>query len=119
MSYNEIIYNNNKKYSYTKNETDQQIFVFELILTTTNNEELTFRSIKKSNQGTLDVDNIQFHTINKFNLTILNINYFNKPIIIKKLIDHSLNSNTFLTDKIYLEINKSRDTFIEFNYNII
>jgi len=120
MNYNnEIIYNNTKKYSYTKNEPDQQLFIFELIITTINNQELTFRSIKKSNQGTIDIDDIQFYTINKFNLTVLNINSFNKPIILKKSIDHSLNSNTYLTDKIYLEINKIKNEFIEFNYNII
>lgn len=120
MSYNnEITYNNIKKYSYTKNESDQQIFIFELILTTNKNDELTFRSITKNNQGTIDIDDIQFNTINKFNLTILNINSFNKPIIIKKLIDHSLNYNTYSTDKIYLEINKIKNKFIGFNYNII
>jgi hypothetical protein len=119
MSYNnEIIYNYTKKYNYAKNETDQQVFIFELILTTITNEELTFRSIKKNNQGSIDIDDIQFDTINKFNLTVLNINSFNKPIILKKIIDHNLNSNTYMTNKIYLEINKI-NKLIEFNYNII
>jgi hypothetical protein len=119
MIYNqEIIYNNKIKYNYTKTEIDHQLYVFELILKTTNDEEKIFRFIKKSNQGFLDIDNILFHTINKFKLTVFNINS-KTPIIFKKLIDHSLNSNTFSTSNIYLKINKTNDNFIEFNYNII
>jgi len=118
MSYNhEIIYKT--KYCYTKTETDQQLYIFELVLKKSDNEDKIFRCIKKSNQGSIDIDNILFDTINKFKLTVLNINSLDTPIIFKKIIDHSLNSNTFLTPEIYLEINKTRNNFIEFNYNII
>ncbi len=118
MSYNhEIIYKT--KNFYTKNEPVQQLYIFELVLKNLNNEEKIFRCIKKSNQGLIDIDNILFHTINKFKLTVLNINSLETPIIFKKIIDHSLNSNTFLTPEIYLEINKTNNNFIEFNYNII
>ena len=120
MSYNhEIIYTNKTKYNYTNTETDQQLYIFELILKITNNEEKIFRCIKKSNKGLLDIDDILFHTINKFKLTVLNINSPDTPIVFKKIIDHSLNSNTFLTPEIYLKINKTNNNFIEFNYNII
>lgn len=119
MNYNEILYDNNTKYNYTINETDQQIYIFELVLKTSNNEELIFRSIKKNKQGNIDINNnILFDIINKFKLTILNMNDTNNKIIIKKIIDHSNNSNIYLNDKIYLEINK-KNNFIEFNYNII
>jgi len=110
---------NISKYNYTKNETDQQLYIFELSLKTTNNEEKIFRCIKKNYQGIIDIDeDILFHTINKFKLTVLNINSMNNPIILKKIIDHSVNSNTFLTNDIYLEINKVNNNLIEFNYNI-
>ena len=109
---------NISKYNYTKNETDQQLYIFELTLKTTNNEDKIFRCIKKNDQGTIDInEDILFHTINKFKLTVLNINLMDKPIILKKTIDHSINSNTFLTNDIYLEINKVNN-LIEFNYNI-
>ena len=117
MNYN-IINDYNTKYNYTKNENDQELYIFELILKTTNDEILTFRSIKKNKQGIIDIDNILFDTINNFKLTILHTNHINNQIILKKIIDHSNNSNTYLNDILYLEINK-RNNFIEFNYNII
>lgn len=119
MNYNNnILYYYNTKYNYKINETDQQMYIFELLLKTNNDEEFTFRSIKKNKQGNIDINNILFDTINKFKLTILNLNYTNNKIILKKIIDHSNNSNIYLNDKIYLEINK-KNNFIEFNYNII
>lgn len=110
---------NNLKYNYTQNESDNQLYIFELTLRTTNNEDKIFRCIKKKYQGSIDInEDILFHTINKFKLTVLNINSMNNPIILKKIIDHSINSNTFLTNDIYLEINKINNNLIEFNYNI-
>jgi len=120
MNYNNEINYNISKYNYTKTETDQQLYIFELILKTISNEDKIVRCIKTHNQGIIDMDeNILFDTVNKFKLTVLNINSINNPIIIKKLIDHSINSNTFLTNHIYLEINKTNNNLIEFNYNII
>ena len=118
MSYNHEIICNKTKYNYSYIETDKQIYIFELVLKI-NNEEQTFRCIKKNHQGSIDIDELLFDTINKFKLTVLNINSFDTPIILKKNIDHSLNSNTFLTSEIYLEINKTNNNLIEFNYNII
>jgi hypothetical protein len=118
MNYNITNYNISK-YNYTKTETDQQIYILELNLKTINNEAKIFRCIIKKNQGVIDIDeNILFDTVNKFKLTVLNINSMDNPIILKKIIDHSINSNIFLTDKIYLEIKKTNNNLIEFNYNI-
>ena len=120
MNYNnDIKYTTKTKNNYTKTESDQDLYIFELILKISNNEEEIFRCIKKSNQGSIDIDKIEFDTVNKFKLTVLNINSLETPIIFKKLIDHSIKSNTFLTPDIYLEINKTKNNFIEFNYNII
>jgi hypothetical protein len=119
MSYNTEITYSNTKYNYTNIQTTNQIYIFELILITINNEKHLFRCIKKNNQGKIDIDEILFNTVNKFKLTVLNINSPDKPLILKKIIDHSINSNIYLTDEIYLEINKTSNNFIEFNYNII
>jgi hypothetical protein len=119
MIYNTEITYSNTKYNYTNIQTTNQIYIFELILITINNEKHLFRCIKKNNQGKIDIDEILFNTVNKFKLTVLNINSPDKPLILKKIIDHSINSNIYLTDEIYLEINKTSNNFIEFNYNII
>lgn len=111
-------YSCNTKYSYTKNENDQELYIFELILKTINNETLIFRSIKKNKQGIIDIDNILFNTVNNFKLTILNTKYINNQINLKRIIDHTNNSNIYLNNNFYLEINK-KNNFIEFNYNII
>ena len=108
---------NISKYNYTKTENDTQLYIFEIVLKTIDNENKTFRCIKKKIQGTIDIDDIQFHTINKFKLTVLNINSLDNPIILKKLINHSIDLNKFLNNNIYLEINKVNN-LIEFNYKL-
>ena len=120
MNYSNEV-NNISKYNYTRTESDQQLYIFELILKTITDEDKIFRCIKKNTQGSIinSEDNILFETITKFKLTVLNINNLNNQIIIKKLIDHSINSNTFLTNEIYLELNKTENNLIELNYNII
>lgn len=119
MNYNNEIIYNNTKYNYTNTETTAPIYIFELIIKTINDEKHLFRCIKKNNQGSIDIDEILFNTVNKFKLTVLNINSLDKPLIFKKILDHSVNSNIYLTNEIYLEINKTGNNFIEFNYNII
>lgn len=113
--------NNISKYNYTRTESDQQLYIFELILKTIYNEDKIFRCIKKNTRGSIinSDNNILFETVAKFKLTVLNINNLNNQIIIKKLIDHSINSNTFLTNDIFLEINKTDDNLIELNYNLM
>ena len=120
MNYNNEV-NTISKYNYSRTETDQQLYIFELILKTITDEDKIFRCIKKNNQGSIlnSDNNILFDTVTKFKLTVLNINNLNNQIIIKKVINHSINSNTFLTNEIYLEFNKTNNNLIELNYNII
>ena len=56
--------------------------------------------------------------IEKYKLTVLDVNYPDKPIIVKENMDHSLSTNTYLTNDIYLEINQSTNNILEFNYHI-
>jgi len=107
------------KYNYTNIESDTQLYVFELILTTNTYNNKIFRCIKKVSRGKIDIDDkILFDTINKFKLTVLNINSIDEPIILKKIINHNNDSNTYSTNKIQLEINRDND-LITFLYNII
>ena len=127
MSYNyEITYDNNKKkseqskYIYTNNEHDSQTFIFELILKNKMNQNHTIRKIMKSNQGCLISyeDDIKYDIMQRYKLTVIDVNNMNEIIIIKDIIDHSLSTNTFMDEKIYLEITQT-NKLLNINYNIL
>ncbi len=127
MSYNyEINYNIQKKkndqskYTYKNNEIDSQTYIFELILKDKFNQVHVIRRIKKCNQGNLvsSDDNIQYNIIEKYKLTVLDANYPEKPIIIKDTINHTISTNTFINNDIYLEINQNINNLMDINYHI-
>ena len=128
MSYNYEINNNihkninqSSKYTYANNEADTQTYIFELIIKDNSNNIKVIRRIKKCNQGNLVSidDNLLYNMIDKYKLTILDINFPDKPIVIKKCIDNSLNTNSYLTNNVYLEINQTSNNLLEFNYHIL
>ena len=127
MSYNyEINYNIHKKkseqskYTYKNNEVDSQTFIFELILKDKFSGLKVIRRIKKCNQGNLISidDSIPYNIINKYKLTVLDINYPDKPIVVKDNLNHTLTTNTYLNNDIYLEINQTMNNMLELNYHI-
>jgi hypothetical protein len=127
MSYNyEINYNIQKKksdlskYTYKNNEIDSQTYIFELIFKDKFNQLKVIRRIKKCNQGNLvsDEDAINYNMIEKYKLTVIDVNYPEKPIIIKEMLNNSLTTNTFLNNDIYLEINQLTNNYLDFNYHI-
>ncbi len=127
MSYNyEINYNIHKKkneiskYTYKNNEIDSQTYIFELILKDKFNNLKVVRRIKKCNQGNLvsTDDNISYNMIEKYKLTVLDVNNPDKPIVVKESVDRSLTTNSYLTTDIYLEINQTSNNMLEFNYHI-
>ena len=127
MSYNyEITYDNNKKkseqskYVYKNNELDSQTFIFELILKNKMNQNQTIRKIMKSNQGCLISyeEDIKYDIMQRYKLTVIDVNNMNEIIIIKDIIDHSLSTNTFMDEKIYLEITHT-NMLLNINYNIL
>ncbi len=127
MSYNyEINYNIQKKksettkYTYKNNEVDSQTYIFELVLKDKFNNIKVIRRIKTCNQGNLisTDDNISYNMIEKYKLSVIDVNYPNKPIVIKEQVNHSLTTNTYLSSDIYLEINQTLNNLLEFNYHI-
>jgi hypothetical protein len=128
MSYNYEINNTNSKkkseqskYNYKTNETDSQTFIFELILKNKFEENIIIRKIKKSSQGTLVTNDefILYNNINKYILTVMDLNNPENPIIIKDTFDNMLSTNTFLNDMIYLEIIQGVNNYADINYNIL
>lgn len=127
MSYNyEINLHNSKKkseqtkYTYKTSETDGTTLIFELTLRNKNNENQIIRKIKKSNQGILlaQDDMINYDIIDRYRLTIIDINYPDKIIHIKNNIDHNLSTNTFMNEMIYLEINEVSG-YMNICYNLL
>lgn len=129
MSYNyEINCNTNiknkdqssQKYIYANNEDDSHLYIFEVILKDKFNKTSIIRKIKKSNQGNLlcNDDNIQYKTIEKIKVTVIDANITDLSIVVKETINHDLSYTTVLNDNIYLEINKSSNDFMNINYNI-
>lgn len=127
MNYNyEINYNNqkknqdNSKYIHSTNDSDNQTFIFELILKDKLNNIKIIRRMKKNNQGNIlsSDDNILYNFIDKYKLTIININNPENPIIIKENINHLITTNTYINNDIYLEINQNNNKFMDINYYI-
>ena len=126
MSYNYEINHNQKrkpdysKYIYKKDEIDSQIFIFELALKDKFNNIQVIRKIKKGNQGNImsNEDNIQYDMILKYKLTIIDANNTDNIFIIKNSIDHTLSTNTFFTNDVYLEIIQNSEKYMNFNYHI-
>jgi len=127
MSYNyEINLNNPKKkseqskYTYKTNESDSPTLIFELILKDKNNENIIIRRIKKSNQGVLITpeDNIKYNMMERYRLTIIDVNSPDNVIYVKDNINHTLSTNTFINNMIYLEISEMSDC-MNICYNIL
>ena len=109
------------RYIYKNNELDSQTFIFELILVNKNENQQIVRKIKKSNQDSLitSEDNICYNSIMKYKLTVIDISNPNEPIVVKEMIDHSLSTNTFLNNMIYLEITYDNNENLVISYNIL
>ena len=127
MSYNyEINLNNNKKkseqskYTYKTNESDSTSLIFELVLKEKNNENIIIRRIKKSNQGALITpdDTIKYNMIERYKLTIIDVNSPDNIICVKDNINHMLSTNTFMNNMIYLEISEMSN-YMNISYNIL
>ena len=127
MSYNyEINLNNNKKkseqskYTYKTNESDSTTLIFELVLKDKNNENIIIRRIKKSNQGVLITpeDNIKYNMMERYRLTIIDVNFPDNVICVKDNINHMLSTNTFMNNMIYLEISEMSDC-MNICYNLL
>lgn len=110
----------NSKYIYKNNEVDSQTYIFEIVLKDKFNQNKVIRRIKKCNQGNLisSDDNINYATVDKYKLTVLDVNYPEKPIVVKESINHTLSTNIFMNNDIYLELTQNSNNLLEFNYHI-
>jgi hypothetical protein len=125
MNYNNEINNLQKKkyiskYIYTNNDISPNIYIFELVLKDKFNNDNIIRHIMKCNQGNIvsDEDNIKYEFIQKYKLTVIDVNYPDKIIIVEDNLDHTITMNTFYNNNIYLEISQTINKLLCFNYKI-
>jgi hypothetical protein len=110
------LYTRNYNKNYLINENNDTTYIFELILKDKLNNYYVIRRIKKSNKGEIisQTDKIYYNLFDKYKLTVMNMNDIDNPIIIKNY----LKMKTFNNNDIYLEINKTSDNLMIFNYSI-
>jgi hypothetical protein len=124
MNYNNEINHLQKKtsskYIYTNNDTSPNIYIFELVLKDKSNNDNIIRHIMKGNQGNIvsDENNIKYELIQKYKLTVIDVNYPDKIIIVEDNLDHTITMNTFYNNNIYLEISQTINKLLCFNYKI-
>ena len=108
------------KYTYKLTETDNQIYVFEILLKKFNQKNKIIRKIKKTKQGTLISldENIKFNEIKKINLTAIDINYPTNEINANVQLDQNREFSTFINNNIFLELT-CKSGFLECNYRIL
>ena len=111
---------NDSKYTYSINELDNQMFVFEIILQKFNQKNKIIRKIKKNTSGKLITINekIDYSNINKIIINAININNPTTEIIVDIKLDQLNKYSTFINKNIYLEFFSTSD-LLECNYNII
>jgi hypothetical protein len=117
---NEIKKYNHARYLYSRDESDNCMYVFEILLKNKFNETQVIRKIKQNYQGSLltNDDNILYTMINVIKVTIIDVNNNNIPIIVKGIIDHKQSITTILNNTIYLEFRQNSNNFIESHYCI-
>lgn len=122
--YNHALHNhalhNHARYLYSRDESDNCMYVFEILLKNKFNETQVIRKIKQNYQGSLltNDDNILYTMINVIKVTIIDVNNNNIPIIVKGIIDHNQSITTILNNTIYLEFRQNSNNFIESHYCI-
>lgn len=110
----------NSKYTYKNNEQGSQIFVFELVFYNNEGNHSTIRRIKRGNQGNIisSDDNIIYNKIDYIKISIIDSNDIKNQIQAKIILDQTTTYTTYITNELYLELNRSKNGLIECNYNI-
>jgi hypothetical protein len=110
----------NSKYTYTINEIDDEIFVFEIILKKFNNKNKIIRKIIKNKKGNIIslLENIIFENIDNIILNVININNPKQEINLQVNLDQTKKYNTFINPLIYIEVFSNND-FLECNYHLL
>jgi hypothetical protein len=110
----------NSKYTYSINECDNDIFIFELLFKKNNQKSNKIRLIKNTRNGKLITinDNIIYNDIKKIYVTAIDINNPIKEIIVECLINHNNKYSLVINKNIFIEFYNNNEQ-LEANYNLI
>jgi len=116
----ELYENNDSKYIYRINESEDEIFIFELIFKKFNQKNTKLRLIKNSRNGKLlSLHNkINYEDIKKILITAIDINNPVNEINVECKLNQSNKYTLVLNNNIYIEFFENNG-FLEANYNII
>jgi hypothetical protein len=114
--YIEVVNPLKSRYVYSNNETDTKIYICELEIMDISGVSHIIRKLIKSRSGFLVVptDDILFSTINKYKLTIVNINDMSDIINIEKTLD----DNIIKTNNIVIHF-QNINNLVQCSYNIL
>jgi hypothetical protein len=116
--YIEVVNPLKSRYVYSNNETDAKIYICELEIMDISGVSHIIRKLIKSRSGFIVVptDDILFNTINKYKLTIVNINDMSDIINIENAC--TLNDNIIKTNNIVIHF-QNINNLVQCSYNIL
>ena len=108
------------KYTYTFNESDEELFVFEITLKKNNDKPIKLHKIKKSRSGILlsSKDNINYNEIKSIVISIIDVNNPVKEINVNCILNQSNKHNIIFNTNIFIEL-FNNESLLESNYNIL
>lgn len=110
----------NSKYTYRINESDDNLFIFELTFKKNNQKSNKLRIIKNSRNGKLISlnNNISYDDIKQINITAIDINNPVTEIIVKCSINQTNKYSLVIDRNIFIEFYNNNGK-LEANYNLI
>lgn len=118
--YQENYKKNIDNYTYRINESEDDLFIFELTLKNNDQKNTKLRFIKNTRNGVLISinDNLIYNDIKKILLTAIDINNPIKEIKIDCILNQTNRQTIILNNNIYLEF-YDNNGYLESNYKLI
>jgi hypothetical protein len=110
----------NSKYIYRNIESENDMFIFELIFKKINQKNQKIRKLYTTRSGPLltSYDNISYSDIKKIVISIVDINNPNKEIFVECSLDHNNKHTVVLNSNVYIEFFEING-LVESKYNLI
>jgi hypothetical protein len=108
------------KYTYTINECENDLFIFELNLKTNDQKNNKLRFIKNTRNGKLisSNDNLMYNNIKKISIIAFDVNNPVKQIKLDCILNQVNKQTMVLNNNMYVEFYENNG-FLESNYNLI
>jgi len=113
-------YFQNSKYIYRNIESENDMFIFELIFKKVNQKNQKIRKLHTTRSGALltSHDNISYADVKKILISIIDINNPNKEISVECILDQNNKHTLTLNNHVYIEFFEING-LLESKYNLI